>query len=99
MAQQDLTAEAVAARVALNTKEVLNFNEACTYTGMSKSAMYKLTCYKEIPHYKPTGKLVFFNRKELESWLQQNRQSTTTELADKAQDYCSRNRLKVRSGR
>ena len=53
-------------------KEVLTFDEAASFTGLSKSYLYKLTSGKKIPFYK-TGKLCFFNRLELESWLQKNK--------------------------
>lgn len=55
------------------TKEVLTSDEAAAYMGISKSYLYKLTMKKLIPHYKPMGKMCYFNRKELESWLQSNR--------------------------
>lgn len=80
-------ARVVADRVALNTKEVLNFDEACTYAGLSKSAMYKQTMQGNVPHYKPTGKCVYFNRQELENWLLSNRCATNAELTDKAIQY------------
>lgn len=80
-------ARVVADRVALNTKEVLNFEEACIYTGLSKSAMYKLTMQGLVPHYKPTGKLNYFNRQELTNWLLTNRCATNAEINDKAQRY------------
>ena len=47
------------------TKEVLTISEASAYLGLSESYIYKLTASKQIPHYKPNGKLVYFNRKEL----------------------------------
>ncbi|MFI3268275.1 MAG: helix-turn-helix domain-containing protein [Rikenellaceae bacterium] len=72
----------------INTKEVLTFDETANYTGLSKSYLYKLTSRKEIPHFKPTGKLVYFNRKEVETWLQDNRVSTTDEIQAQAQAYC-----------
>lgn len=34
-------------------KNVLNFSEACDFTGISPSYMYKLTHSARIPHYKP----------------------------------------------
>lgn len=80
-------ADVVATRVALNTKEVLNFEEACTFAGLSKSAMYKLTMQGKVPHYKPTGKLNYFNRQELTNWLLNNRCATDDEINDKAQRY------------
>lgn len=55
------------------TKEVLTSDEAAAYMGISKSYLYKLTMKQLIPHYKPMGKMCYFNRKELESWLQSNR--------------------------
>lgn len=50
-------------------KTTLNFQEACLYTGMSPSQLYKLTKGNKIPYYKPTGKLLFFNKQELDEWL------------------------------
>lgn len=55
------------------TKEVLTSDEAAAYMGISKSYLYKLTMKQLIPHYKPMGKMCYFNRKELESWLQSNK--------------------------
>jgi len=71
---------------ALN-KEVLNFKEAAKYLDVSQSHLYKLTYRKEIPHYKPRGKQVFFERKELDRWLLQNRQTTRAEIEQAAIDY------------
>ena len=53
----------------LNLKKVLTMDELAQYTGLSKSYLYKLTSQKVIPHYKPNGKLVFFEREEVEKWL------------------------------
>jgi len=53
----------------LSQKPILTFDEAATYTGFSKSYLYKLTYRQQIPHYKPTGKLIFFNRAELDQWI------------------------------
>lgn len=74
----------------LSQKDVLTFDEAVSFTGMSKSYMYKLTSAHKIPHYKPSGKMVYFNRNELQTWLLQNRVSTHDELDSKAQAYCMR---------
>lgn len=69
-------------------KEVMSFEEAAQYTGLSKSYLYKLTSGAKIPHYKPAGKLCYFNRTELDQWLQQNRISTHDEIVSRAQTYC-----------
>ena len=77
---------------ALATKEVLTFDEAAAFTGLSKSYLYKLTSTKRVPHYKPAGKVLYFDRSELETWLLQNRVSTADEIAGRAQAYCMANR-------
>lgn len=92
MKKEDLenVADLVADKTIFCTKEVLTSSEAAKYMGISRSYLYKLTMRKEIPHYKPMGKVVFFNRVELEKWLLGNRVSTTTEINQKAQAYCVR---------
>ena len=70
------------------TKEVLTSDEAARYMGISKSYLYKLTMRGEIPHFKPMGKMCYFNRVELEQWLQRNRVATSEEIEQKAQNYC-----------
>ena len=54
------------------TKKVFTFQEACMYIGVSESMLYKLTSNKEIPHYKPRGKMLYFAKEELDAWLLQN---------------------------
>ena len=52
--------------------DTLNFKEACRYTGLSDSQLYKLTKAGKVPHYKPSGKLLFFSKRELDGWLCRN---------------------------
>ena len=47
----------------------LTFKEACAYLGYAPSYLYKLTYRKIIPHYKPTGKIIFFSKDELDEWV------------------------------
>lgn len=81
-------ADLVTANTIFCTKEVLTSDEAAKYMGISKSYLYKLTMKQQIPHYKPMGKMCYFNRLELEGWLQGNRIATDSELNQQAQDYC-----------
>lgn len=83
-------ADLITANIINVTKEVLTSNEAASYMGVSKSYLYKLTMDRQIPHYKPMGKMMYFNRQELEQWLQSNRVSTDSELTQQAQAYCMR---------
>lgn len=73
-------------------KRILTLDEVSSYTGMSKSYLYKLTATQKIPHYKPIGKLIYFEKDELDAWLLQNRVSTSNELESKAQAYCMSNK-------
>jgi len=50
------------------SKEVLNLEEVCLLLNTSKSQIYRLTRLMAIPHYKPTGKSLYFNRKEVLEW-------------------------------
>lgn len=77
-------------------KEVLTADEAARYLGVSKSYLYKLTMRQLIPHYKPTGKLCYFNRAELERWLQNNKIATSDELSSFAQRYTQQNPINLK---
>ena len=46
----------------LATKTVLTVDDVATLTGLSKSHIYKLTYSHQIPHYKPSGKQVYFEK-------------------------------------
>ena len=83
-------ADLITANIINTQKEVLTSDEAAKYMGISKSYLYKLTMRQQIPHYKPMGKMCYFNRLELEQWLQGNRISTDAELSQQAQTYCMR---------
>ena len=60
----------------LCNKSTLSIEEASAYTGLTVSYLYKLTSTQEIPHYKPRGKMLYFDRSELESWLKQGKVKT-----------------------
>ncbi len=68
-------------------KDVLNFNETSEYLELSHSHLYKLTSTRQIPHFCPQGKKLYFNRQELDAWLQRNRLTTTEEIEKEATNY------------
>jgi excisionase family DNA binding protein len=76
----------------LSQKTVLNFDEVAAYTGLSKSYLYKLTCSGGIPCYKPQGKHIYFNKLEIDQWLQQNRKATNIELENEAATFVTFNK-------
>ena len=54
------------------TKDILNMKEVCQYLDISQSLLYKLTCSGEIPHFKPRGKMIFFEKKGLIEWIKKS---------------------------
>ena len=68
------------------SKEVLDLEEAITYTGCARSTLYRLTSAKEIPHYK-LGQALRFKKSELDEWLTRNKVATNRELESKAVTY------------
>lgn len=87
--EQKQVADLITANTIFCTKEVLTSNEAAQYMGISKSYLYKLTMLGKVPHFKPMGKMCYFNRLELEQWLQNNRVATNNEINQKAQSFCT----------
>lgn len=82
--------QAIEANTLLAAKKVLDLSDVSALTGMSKSTLYRLTSEKKIPHYKPTAKLLYFDRNEIEAWMKQNRVSTRTEAESTAAAYIVR---------
>ena len=69
------------------SKNVLSFEEASRFLNLSKSYLYKLTLAGVIPHYKPQGKMIYFEKTALEEWLRQNPVKTQEQIAQEAQRY------------
>ena len=74
------------------TKNVFSFDEASKFLNLSKSYLYKLTSGNLIPHYKPQGKMLFFERADLEAWLRQNPIKTQAQIEQESQKYILSNR-------
>ena len=68
----------------LAAKKVLTIEDVVLLTGLQKSYLYKLTHLRQIPHYKPNGKYIFFDREEIEQWQKQNRVATEMECEQAA---------------
>lgn len=67
-------------------KKVLTTQEAAIYLGWSISYLYKKTSLKDVPHYCPMGKTLYFDREELENWLKRNRIASNNEILSKVQN-------------
>jgi excisionase family DNA binding protein len=56
----------------------LNFVEAAQYLSLSHSTLYKLTYQRKIPCHKPTGKVLYFFKSELDEWITKNSEKCRT---------------------
>ena len=74
-------------RTTIAAKSMLTIDDVAFLTGLGKSYLYRLTCERKIPYYKPNGKLMYFDRGEIEAWMKQNRVGTTQEAERKAINY------------
>ena len=73
------------------SKQVLTLPDLCILTGLSKSHIYKLTCYGKIPYYKQS-KHLFFDRTEIEAWLKRDRCTSADEIEVEAMKYVTQNK-------
>lgn len=56
----------------MTQKQLFNIKELSLYTNISVSELYKLTSDRKIPHFKrPGGKLLFFDRVEIDNWIKE----------------------------
>lgn len=72
-------------------KEFLDVKEASSYLNLSTSAIYKMTSRKEIPHYVPGGKKIYFRKSELNTWIELAKITSTNEFDRSVANYLSRN--------
>lgn len=83
---EDLQSQIKAMTCKLNLdKEIFNSEEAAAFLGITKSQLYKLTHQQLIPFFKPTGKLIMFERQELIDWVKRGRVMSNAELNEATQ--------------
>lgn len=68
-------------------KDVLTFNEASIYIDVSHSHLYKMTSTGIVNCFKPNGKKIYFNRKDLDKWRLSNKQTSNREVELKADNF------------
>ena len=71
------------------SKNVLNLKEACEFLGFKKSTIYKMTSSGILPHSKPNGKTIFFEKAKLEEWMLSNPSSSLSDKQIVASTYVS----------
>lgn len=67
-------------------KEFLSAAETSAYLNISTSYLYKLTSSRSIPHFKPSGKMIYFKRSDLDEWISKTRIKTKDEIETMATD-------------
>lgn len=71
-------------------KAILNVEELSDYTGFKKSYIYKLVHANSIPFSKPSGKILFFERKKIDEWLLKNSHKSKVEIQQEAIEFSLR---------
>lgn len=72
----------------LQAKNYLNVDDMCNYTGLSKAIIYRKMKEKALPFSKPSGKMAFFKKSDVDEWLGSNRIASASELEEQAARYC-----------
>ena len=75
-------------------KEVLTLQEAAQYMGIARSSLYKMTSNQTIPFYRPNGKLIFFDKDDILTWIRKNRVFSTEEIEEETRRHMERLSLK-----
>lgn len=62
--------------------EFLDLNEASSFLKLKTSYLYNLVYKKQIPHYKPNGKKLYFLKNELIDWITSSKVKSIDELIE-----------------
>ncbi len=63
-----------------SNSEYIGVEETAKLLGFKKSYLYQLIHKNLIPHYKPNGKKVLFDKFELKEWISKSRVKTVNEI-------------------
>ena len=66
----------------INDKNILTVEDLMDYTDFSQKQIYKLKSTRQIPHYKPSGKKLFFKKNEIDEWITRGRIDTFDDLSN-----------------
>lgn len=76
------------------SKDIFGADETANYLGISISTLYKLTSRNAIPYHKPSGKIMYFKKADLENWMLQNRINSVTENNFSSIDYVAKKKCR-----
>lgn len=66
-------------KLSLTVKTILSVEEAAVFLNMKPSFLYKMTSAKRIKFFKPNGKLIYFQKSDLEAFLLRNESPVVNE--------------------
>ena len=75
-------------------KELMSIDDVANYTGLKVGYLYQLTSKRILPHYKPTGKLLFFKRSEIDDFFFSKKRKSMVELEQEATNFSLTNKKK-----
>jgi len=81
-------------KLLISNKKVLSLEDLSDYSGMKISYLYKLTSRFEIPFSKPQGKLIFFDKAEIDVWLLRNKHKSNDQLDQDAISHVFRSKTR-----
>lgn len=65
-------------------EDIITFDQACEFLGVSPKTLYGYTYKKIIPYYRPRNRHVYFRKSELAEFVTSNRIAPVSELAEQA---------------
>jgi len=75
------------AELLLAHKTIMNIDELSKYSGLSKSAIYKLTSAKKFEFSQPNGKMIWVRREIFDRYLLSNPIASVDDIDAAAIDY------------
>ncbi len=61
-------------------QEFITSKEACEFLGIKPPTLYKLTSNRAISFYKPNGKMMYFDKGELEEYITKHHYPSITNI-------------------
>lgn len=76
--------------IRMGLKPILTVDEVSRYLDLSPDYIYKMTHNREIPHYKPSGKKLYFKREEIDEWVLRHKVLSIDELNAESRKFRKR---------
>lgn len=71
----------------VNRSEYMKFKDACSYLGVTKTQLYRLMYERQITYSKPSGKITYFKKSDLDDYLTRNTVPSLASVSGMASDY------------